>query len=201
MKWFNDNVEPGETWIDIGGHYGYTALAFSKLVGSTGRVYTFEPMISTAGFLYQTVKINRLKNIVVLPFALSNHKTITLSYLHSVRGMIDSSLREEGLTDVFLEVGFDYLWPSICGDDSKIDGVKIDVQGMEEYVIKGMKEWLSREKPKIALEFHQGADKAEILDTLRKCGYHSPGKLIGVSKQDSQTQYLNDKSYAFFPDV
>src|SRR4026208_2596549 len=27
LEWFARNVQPGETWIDIGAHYGYTAIA------------------------------------------------------------------------------------------------------------------------------------------------------------------------------
>ena len=28
LSWFRDNVNNGETWIDVGAHYGYTSLAY-----------------------------------------------------------------------------------------------------------------------------------------------------------------------------
>jgi hypothetical protein len=37
LDWFTQNVKPEETWLDIGAHYGYTAIALSRLVGAAGR--------------------------------------------------------------------------------------------------------------------------------------------------------------------
>src|SRR6202011_64890 len=48
IEWFQRNVSAGETWIDIGAHYGYTAIALSRLVGVQGRVLAFEPVLTTA---------------------------------------------------------------------------------------------------------------------------------------------------------
>src|SRR5437016_5508671 len=44
LEWFARNVQPGETWIDVGAHYGYTAIALCRLVGAPGRVVAFEPV-------------------------------------------------------------------------------------------------------------------------------------------------------------
>ena len=33
LKWFEQHVKPGQTWLDIGGHYGYTAIALARLTG------------------------------------------------------------------------------------------------------------------------------------------------------------------------
>src|SRR5207237_10129798 len=49
LSWFQRHVSAGETWIDIGAHYGYTAIALCRLVGPTGRVVAFEPVPTTAG--------------------------------------------------------------------------------------------------------------------------------------------------------
>ena len=48
IAWFQTHVKPGTTWLDIGAHYGYTAVALSRLVGEAGRVFAFEPMLATA---------------------------------------------------------------------------------------------------------------------------------------------------------
>src|SRR6266568_1468864 len=60
LTWFENNVRPGETWLDVGAHYGYTAIALSRLVGTQGRVFAFEPMVATAGYLAKTRTINDL---------------------------------------------------------------------------------------------------------------------------------------------
>ncbi|MCL4410138.1 MAG: hypothetical protein M1356_07500, partial [Gammaproteobacteria bacterium] len=71
LTWFTQNVRPGETWLDIGAHYGYTAIALCRLVGNTGRVYAFEPLLSTAGYLAQTRVLNQFSQLTVVPFALA----------------------------------------------------------------------------------------------------------------------------------
>jgi FkbM family methyltransferase len=140
LQWFEKNVAPGETWLDIGAHYGYTAISLSRLVGPLGRVYAFEPMISTAGFLTQTRDLNKLTQLTVLAFALGDPKELELIQLPVVRGMASSNERAEEkveTVETIFVTRFDWLWPRICEDREQIHGIKIDVQGMEINVIRG----------------------------------------------------------------
>ena len=34
LGWFQANVQPGQTWLDIGAHYGYTAIALAQRAAS-----------------------------------------------------------------------------------------------------------------------------------------------------------------------
>ena len=129
---FANNVGSGETWLDIGANYGYTAIALCKLVGATGRVYAFEPMLSTVGCLARTRSLNNLSQLTVVPMALGNCADMASESLYTVNGMVDSTLSDTtGFKESFMVSSFDWLWPRISGPDSRIDGVKIDVQGME----------------------------------------------------------------------
>lgn len=47
ITWFDANAKAGETWLDIGANYGYTALALRRAVGPQGRVFAFEPKLRT----------------------------------------------------------------------------------------------------------------------------------------------------------
>ena len=142
-------MKPGQTWVDIGAHYGYTAIALSRLVGSEGRVFAFEPMLSTAGYLGQTRRLNKLRQLTVLPLGLGAPETLVLISAQVIRGMVDSTIERkkkdkedaEWLERIMV-ARFDWLWPMICGADNRIDGVKIDVQGMETEVLAGMLESL-----------------------------------------------------------
>src|SRR2546428_6221387 len=58
LSWLRGAIVPGQTWIDVGAHYGYTALAMSESVQAGGRVFAFEPYLPTAGALAQTVALN-----------------------------------------------------------------------------------------------------------------------------------------------
>ena len=65
-----------KTWLDVGAHYGYTAFARAKLVGPTGRVFTFEPVAATAGCIDQARTLNRFEQLTVLPFGLGAAETL-----------------------------------------------------------------------------------------------------------------------------
>ena len=51
LDWSGQYVRPGETWLDVGAHYGYAAFALARLVGPSGRVSTVEPVAATAGYM------------------------------------------------------------------------------------------------------------------------------------------------------
>jgi len=199
LDWLSANVKPGETWIDIGAHYGYTAIALCRLVGDQGRVFAFEPMISTAGYLNQTKILNKFHIMTVLPLALGDRTEINLVRLSVVRGMGDSTLNAKKQETIFL-TSLDWLWSQVCGQDRSIDGVKIDVQGMEFEVIKGMGEVLKLYTPKLVIEFHKGVDRKMLLNTLVNIGYTRPAIPIEPISGENVPQFLDDKSYAFEPD-
>ena len=80
VRWLLANVRSGETWLDVGAHYGYTTLAICSSVGPDGRVFAFEPSVRTAGFLAATKLDNRLEQLVIVPVGLGDQPP-----LHGVR--------------------------------------------------------------------------------------------------------------------
>jgi len=198
LAWLTVNVKPGETWLDIGAHYGYTAIALCRIVGDQGRVFAFEPMISTAGYLNQTKFLNNFHKMTVLPFALGDRTGINIGQLSVVRGMGDSTSNAK-IHETILLTSLDWLWAQVCGQDRSINGVKIDVQGMELEVINGMGEVLKLNKPKLVIEFHNGVDRKRLLNTLINIGYTRPAVPIEPVSGENVPQFLDDKSYAFEP--
>src|SRR6266511_289246 len=111
LEWFGRNVREGETWLDVGAHYGYTAIALSELVGSQGRVFAFEPVLSTAGYLGRTRAINHLAQLRVLPLGLGDSDVLEVRRVPVVRGMADSTLHPpDAWIEPCLVVGLDSLW-------------------------------------------------------------------------------------------
>src|SRR5467141_3755376 len=92
LEWFGRNVLPGETWIDIGAHYGSTALALCRLVGPAGRVVAFEPVLSTAGCIARTRELNGLPQLQIVPLGLGSCAALETRRLPVVRGMADSTI-------------------------------------------------------------------------------------------------------------
>jgi FkbM family methyltransferase len=201
LEWFADNVKPGETWLDIGAHYGYTAIALSRLVGALGRVFAFEPMISTAGCVAQTRRLNDLPQLTVVPLGLANPgaDAMEMRRLLTVRGMVDSTVREGGWGETIMVTSLDWLWPRLCGTDEELHGVKVDVQGMELEALGGMIGILSKWKPKLVVEVHVDVDRAGLLGAIESVGYVRRGVPIEPVAGEIEPLYVDDHSYAFFP--
>ena len=172
-SWLLENVGEGETWLDVGAHYGYTSIAMCHRVGKGGRVFAFEPSLPTVACLERMRRENDFAQLSLLPFALADYPCMTLLYIETTRGMIDSLLpseRSEGLSQV-LAIGLDALWEGAAPMEGPIHGVKIDVQGMEIEALKGMAGTLSRHRPKLVLEIHQGVPRDAVISVIGGCGY------------------------------
>jgi FkbM family methyltransferase len=195
LDWFRRNVSPGETWIDVGAHYGYTAIALCRLVGASGRVVAFEPVLSTAGCVARTRRLNGLRQLRIVPAGLASCTALETRRLPVIRGMADSTIERDVWEEHIAVASFDTVWSFLCEANPGIHGVKIDVQGMELAVIEGMRDTLASYQPKVIVEFHAGVDRRAIIDLLSSCGYLDAGEPV-EPKADPQS-YANDRSYAF----
>jgi FkbM family methyltransferase len=194
VDWFIANVKPGETWLDIGAHYGYTALALSRLVGRGGHVFAFEPVLSTAGCLEATRLQNDLGQLTIVPFGLTATPHLVPIKVPLIRGMADHGREPTNLTTIFA-VALDEVW-EFLSPHSRIDGVKIDVQGMELAVLDGMKDTLRRWHPKLIVELHEGVDRSSLRGLLKLVGYSSTGAAI-ESPSPATDKFEDDRSYLF----
>jgi FkbM family methyltransferase len=196
LSWFRVKVRLGETWLDVGAHYGYTAIALAELVGADGHVYAFEPSLTTAGYLTRTRALNRLEQITVVPFALAESGDLRIASVAVDRGMANHSFGGPDSEDIYL-VGFDQLWRTL--GERAVHGVKMDVQGMELQALEGMSGMLTKQRPKLVIEFHAGVTRSPIIELLTKLGYGLPGKPIEPLPNETEAAYHDDRSYSFEP--
>jgi FkbM family methyltransferase len=200
LGWFEEHVGRGETWLDVGAHYGYTALAMSRLVGPEGRVFAFEPMMATAGHLAKTRVLNDLPQLVVVPMGLGEPADMEVRQPATVRGMADSMLdAATGLTDTIMVARLDWLWSRLTDGGRRIHGVKIDVQGMELGTLRGMQGLLREHRPKLVVELHRGVDRTAVLELLESLGYGKRGTAVEPEIGEVEPRYLDDRSYYFRP--
>lgn len=198
LRWFEKNVRSGETWLDIGAHYGYTAIALARLVGPSGRVYAFEPMIASAGCISRARCLNRVNQLTVFAAALGNCADVESGSLQVTRGMLDSTLSSSsGFSEHFIVSSLDWLWPRICGSNQQIHGVKIDVQGMEISVLEGMISLARQFSPKLVIEIHGGVSRSRFLAAVSAAGYKPQGSPLEPLPGESAPLYADDRSYLF----
>ena len=199
LDWFSAHVRSGDTWVDVGAHYGYTTLALARLVGPSGRVFAFEPIVATAGCLDQARTLNRFEQVSVLPFGLGSTDTLEVLRLPVTRGMADSTMsqgRDAAVASVPM-ARFDWIWSLVNGGDGAIHGVKIDVQGMELEALNSMREALARWHPHVVVEFHAGVSREQVLALLGSLGYASNAEPIEPVRGEHTPRYLDNRSYAF----
>ncbi|NPV76924.1 MAG: FkbM family methyltransferase [Anaerolineae bacterium] len=199
LKFFSRTVKKNQTWLDIGAHYGFTSLSLCRLVGSEGHIFAFEPVLSTAGYLNITKRINHLFQLTILPLALSEKDTMEILELPIIRGMADSTFKSKAGFEQLISISLDCLWPQICTPIHKIDGIKIDVQGMEINVLAGMQQTLLKDRPILVVEIHENVNRLELIATLVTAGYQNKGISVNTGAAQEPENFLDNHSYVFYP--
>lgn len=185
IDFFKRTIKKGWTVLDIGANIGYPSLLFGKLVGEKGKIFSFEPDKDNLKVFRKNIKLNNIKNIKVIPAAVSDRTglaTLYISSSHSGDHRIYSSGEERRRQDVKTVCLNDYFKPK-----DKIDFIQIDVQGAEELVFKGMEDLLRKNKNvKILLEFWP--------EGLEKIGTSPNSFLQRIKRNGFKLNCLNEKN-------
>ena len=173
--------------------YGDCAVAIGRTFWACLR---FEPVVSTAGCVAQTRGLNGLRQATVVPCGLGAPESVAYLKLPLERGMADQTLSgdAERWWEPIQIARLDWLWPLLNSGIDAIDGVKIDVQGMEIEVLRGMEDVLRRQHPKLVVELHAGVDRSTVLDLLARAGYQTKGCAI---EPQSNEEFKDNRSYVF----
>jgi len=143
------------TIIDVGANVGQTLIKVISI--DRYRPYIgFEPQLSCCFFIDQFISDNKLDNHLILPFGLSDSKgfvKLGLSQSNDVRASIIENYRPSGFFSRRKFV------PIVSGDEvlpafgvTDIALVKIDVEGGELEVIRGLGRTIRGYKPYIVFE-------------------------------------------------
>ena len=148
-------IKQDSNCIDVGCHKG-EILDIILHYSPNGKHYGFEPL----PFLFNKL-IEKYKNkATILPFALSDKDGVsTFQYVKNApaySGIKKRKYNVENPEIEEIEVELKKL-DDLIPEDTKIDLIKIDVEGAELGVLKGGKELLKKYKPTIIFEFGLGA--------------------------------------------
>ncbi len=140
-KLFEDLLRPGMVFVDIGANIGYFSLIAARKVSDKGMVYAFEPDAEHFSLLEKNIKKNGYSAIIPVKKAASD-TTGTASFYLQKDNLCAHSLVPDENTSV-VEVETVTLDEYFLGQDH-IDVVKIDVEGAELKVLRGMKQIISK---------------------------------------------------------
>ncbi|MCK1819255.1 FkbM family methyltransferase [Streptomyces sp. XM83C] len=177
-----DRLRPGDTFIDVGAHRGAFSLLASHAVGPHGRVVAIEPSPQFHDDLTAVATANHRTNIrAVRSAAFDTHGTLTL-YLEDPANLGHTT----AVRPRHVHVAFDVPTAPLAGLVSRAELattriIKIDVEGAEAAAIRGLLPALVdlRDDAELVVEVtprllaKQGESAADIIDTLRKHGFHA----------------------------
>jgi FkbM family methyltransferase len=176
-------LRPGMSFIDVGANDGYYSLYASRRVGALGRVLALEPSAREYDRLLDNLRLNGITNVEAVRAAASRDSgTARLRVAearhagHNTLGAFiyeTALLREEQVPAVPLDalVATKGL--------TRIDVMKIDVEGAEQAVLEGARGIIGRDHPMILIEVldktlrRQGSSQEALLGLLREWGYET----------------------------
>jgi FkbM family methyltransferase len=142
-------IEPGFTCLDIGANFGYFSILMSELSEATGKTFAIEPNPRIASLLKATRFVNGGK-FEVIDAAFSDAKgeaVLTVNDRELGGGTIQQNELKHGRSQVAVQ--------KLSVDDfvreqqlDKVDVIKMDVEGIEPLVFKGMQKTIA-DNPRI----------------------------------------------------
>jgi FkbM family methyltransferase len=169
-------IKSGMTVLDIGADIGYYTLLFAKLVGSKGRVFSFEPIPKAKWYLDKNIEMNGLNNVRAFNFALFDKAGIACLEDPFTQSKINPSKKTLSENDIQVEMKVFDEW-KLKEEIDQIDWVKLDVEGAELNVLRGMKSALQSYHPGILIEVHPqqlesfGFSSSAVIEFLSEFGY------------------------------
>jgi FkbM family methyltransferase len=160
VKLMIKELSEGDTYLDIGAHFGYFSLLAAHLVGEKGNVFAYEASKSTFAILEKNIAQHA--NIKAFHNALSD-KDETLTFfefpvLFSEYNALDvTQFEQESWYKKFppqhIEVAATTLSNLTSKQNITPKIIKIDVEGAEYAVMSGAKKLLTEQSPMVVLEF------------------------------------------------
>ena len=165
----------GQTVYDIGGDQGIYTLFFARKVGPGGRVFAFEPNPFSYAHITTNVELNHFAHVEVRNLALGESPgelTFAFPAKDPGRGTADPLIRDQILKEPgakSITIAVDTVDNLIGKGLARPDFCKIDVEGLELNVLRGMKQTLTEHRPTLFIEIH-GADMAAKTANIRRVG-------------------------------
>jgi len=170
---FAGMLRDGGVMYDIGANVGYYAPLSSRLVGTVGHVYAFEPSPRNLEYLKQHVLMNDMQNVTVYDVGVSDspgEASFDLG-VNPASGHLqtDHATAPSGKTVKVRLVSLDDMLSRQVIRPP--DWIKIDVEGGEEQVLSGMTACMAKHRPIILLATHSRRLHDSCVATLKAAGY------------------------------
>jgi FkbM family methyltransferase len=192
---FKKYLRPGMRVLDIGANIGYFSLLAASLVGPEGSVQSWEPSGSNVRALGASRAANEFTNIEIIQAAATDQHGLLKYFRNSSNGNVKGigQTRPEDLLSAETVMGLRV--DDFVPENTRIDFVKIDVEGFEYKAILGARKTIERCRPVIVTEFApptledaSGVTGREYLEFFAKLGYD----MLTVTKADPKPGSIDE---------
>ena len=192
-------ISKGDFVLDIGANFGLWSFKMSELIGDEGRVYAFEPFPKNIRFFKKNILLNNSKNIVLHELALGDsntfltiHEGIDLGSTSLLKTNDSKFSSESEVIEIRVLDEFTF--------DKRITFIKLDVEGFEMFVLKGMQNVITQNRPIIAIEINReqllasGYAPKDIMDFFNPYNYRifklSGNREVEIHSFEEDNDYL-----------
>ena len=210
-------LQPGDTFIDIGGHVGFFSMLAAGLVGPTGRVYVFEPERANYAHLLTHIALNKFHHVFPFQWAVG-HRTAVVDFFtnfdndggHALwepgRHPFNQKSRQQVSKESVFLVNLDDIFGSAQPGFAKL--IKIDTEGNEANILRGARNFLTcAQVPAVIAEINQfglaqlGSSEQELRTLMTDLGYTTYALLgdlpVRLAPHESiQTSYVYNVLFA-----
>lgn len=195
-------LQPGDVFLDIGANIGYFSLLAANKE-PTSKIISFEPVECLFQKLEKNISINNIGNITALHVAIGEINAERELFISTPDNLGMSSFQEpenySGKKEKVRVISIDHWFKK--AKLSRVDLVKLDIEGSELAALRGMQEVLQNFRPVVIAEINPGTlalfnlTPADIFDYLNKLDFIAyliteTGKLEQV-KQNEVMQTVN----------
>ncbi|WP_260476007.1 FkbM family methyltransferase [Streptomyces sp. WAC 06783] len=181
-RWLERRLRPGDVFVDVGANIGYYSLLASRLVGEKGAVVALEASPDFHRVLLKQAAINECGNVRAVNTAISDRDEVLTFVLASSHNMgANSIVPYAGEPESTFEVAAQPLSDVLSsGEIARARVIKVDVEGAEGAVVRGLVPLLDQLRPdaELAIEvtpqrmLELGDSADELLGALRANGFH-----------------------------
>lgn len=168
-------IQPGFACVDVGANHGYFTLIMADAAGDGGRVLAIEPNPELTRLLELTLRLNGFqKSVAVLNRAAADVDSTEVQLVIPNDRLADATIcRAPQPSDDVLVVQTVSLDRAL-EDWPRVDLVKVDAEGAEPAIWRGMRKTLARNPQVIVileLNVERCEDASALLQEIRSAGF------------------------------
>jgi FkbM family methyltransferase len=164
---FQRILRQGDIAFDVGANWGMHTLLFSRLVGASGFVNSFECLPEAQNELLWHIERNRISNVLV------HHKAVAdydgeASFLfgeNTSTGCLAPTAQGQTISVTVCRLD------SLLEDIERLRLIKIDVEGAESRVLHGAERITERFRPYYVVDLHTPEEDFAVAKWLRERSY------------------------------